>query len=281
MGGAILVLAMLWMGAAMGCATQKPDVPPRLPWAGKFPVLVIAHRGFSGAAPENTLAAFKKAIDAGADMVELDVHLSKDGHVVVIHDDTLDRTTNGKGNVASYTLSQLSEFDAGSWFNPRFSGERIPTLQEVLNLARGRIPVHIEIKKGDLGPYSIADLANRSLQEVEKAGMLSQVLFGSFDPAAIDRVSQSNPRARVALIHNQPWTVPQEVTGGRNIAVLSCGGKVLTQSNISGAHRRGLRIFVWTLNTDEQMQHFLNLEVDGIITNHPDRLVNILRKKYP
>ena len=241
---------------------------------------MVAHRGFSGGAPENTMAAFKKAIEIGSDMIELDVHLSKDGQVVVIHDDTLNRTTNGKGKVASYTLNELKPLDAGSWFGSQFSGEKIPTLKEVLELTRGQILLNIELKGGDLRQYSREDLADRSLQEVEKAGMLNQVLFGSVDLSAIERIREKNPRVPVALIYSKSWSFPQEATGGRPVPVLSCLGTVLTQTNISKAHQQGVMVFVWTLNTEEHMEYFLNMGVDGIITNHPDRLIRILQKRY-
>jgi glycerophosphoryl diester phosphodiesterase len=279
MGKVFLILATLWIGGVMSYSTHKSDALMGLPWTGKFPILVIAHRGFSGAAPENTIAAFKKAIDLGVDMIELDIHLSKDGQIVVIHDDTLNRTTNGKGKVTSYTLNELKRLDAGSWFGSQFSGEKIPTLKEVLELTRGKMLLTIELKKGDMGPYTMTDLADRSLQEVEKAGMLNQVIFASFDPSAIDRIRGKNPKIPVALIYNQSWTFPQEVTGGRPVSILSCSGKVLTQTNISNAHQRGMKVMAWTLNTEEHMQRFLNMGVDGIITDYPDFLIKILQKR--
>jgi glycerophosphoryl diester phosphodiesterase len=281
MGKVFLILTSLWIGGIiMSCSTHKSDVLMGLPWTGKFPVLVIAHRGFSGVAPENTIAAFKKAIDLGVDMIELDVHLSKDGQVVVIHDDTLNRTTNGKGKVANYTLNELKQLDAGSWFGNQFSGEKIPTLKEVLELTRGQMLLNIELKIGELGQYTMMDLTDRSLQEVEKTGVLNQVIFASFAPSAIDRIIGKNPKIPVALIYNQSWTFPQEVTGGRSIPVLSCSGKVLTQTNISKTHQRGMKVIAWTLNTEEHMQHFLNMGVDGIVTDYPDRLIKILQKRY-
>jgi glycerophosphoryl diester phosphodiesterase len=280
MGKVFLILTSLWIGGMiMGCSTHKSDVLMGLPWTGKFPVLVVAHRGFSGVAPENTLAAFKRAIDLGVDMIELDVHLSKDGQVVVIHDDTLNRTTNGKGKVAHHTLNELKQLDAGSWFGKQFSGEKIPMLKEVLELTRGRMLLNIELKIGDQGQYTMMDLADRSFKEVEKAGMLNQVVFSSFDPSAIDRIIGKSPKIPVALIYNQSWTFPQEVTGGRSIPILSCSGKVLTQANISNTHQRGMKVIVWTLNTEEHMQYFLSTGVDGIITDYPDRLIKILQKR--
>ena len=116
--------------------------------------MVIAHRGASSYAPENTLAAFDLALAMGARHLELDVHLSSDGHVVVIHDDTVDRTTNGSGTVTGHTLAALQELDAGSWFGAAFAGARIPTLDEVLARYQGRVHVHTEIKghDGSLAP---------------------------------------------------------------------------------------------------------------------------------
>jgi len=279
MGKVLFILTTLWIGGIMFCAVHKSDALTDLPWSGRFPVLVIAHRGFSGGAPENTVAAFKKAIDLGVDMIEFDVLLSKDGQVVVIHDDTLNRTTNGKGKVADYTLDELRQLDAGSWFGAQFSGERIPTLKEVLELTRGQVFLNIELKKGDMGRYTMKDLADHTLQEVERAGMLNQVLFASFVPSAIDRIIEKSPKVPVGLIHSQSWVSPREVTGGRPISVLSCSGKVLTKNNISNAHKQGTKVMVWTLNTEEHMQYFLNMGVDGVITDYPDRLIEIFQKK--
>jgi len=264
----------------MSCPDSRSEDPVPIPWTGKFPVLAIAHRGFSGGAPENTLAAFKRAMEVGSDMIELDVHLSKDGQVVVIHDDTLKRTTSGIGKVADFSLRELKQLDAGKWFGSRFFGEKIPTLKEVLDLTRGKIPVHIEMKEGDLGRYTITDLADRSLVEVEKAGLLDQVLFGSFSLSAVDRIRERNPRLPVALIYNKPWNVPQDATGGRPIPVLSSSGKVLNQANASKARQQGMKVVVWTLDQEEHMEQFLDVGVDGIITNHPDRLIKILQKRF-
>ena len=112
-------------------------------------VIVLAHRGYSAKAPENTMAAFELALAVGADGIELDVHMTRDGEIVVIHDDTLDRTTNGKGPVSDQTMAELRELDAGSWFSPEFAGERIPTLKLVLELIKDKdVLLNIEIKTG-------------------------------------------------------------------------------------------------------------------------------------
>ncbi len=245
---------------------------------GRYPVVVTAHRGFSGKAPENTLAAFRLAIDAGCDMIELDVHLTRDKEVVVIHDDTLERTTDGRGTVAGKTFAELRGLDAGAWFAPRFSGERIPALAEVLGLARDRILVNIELKKGENFPYPMEELADRTLNVVEIAGMADRVLFSSFSPAAIDRIRERSPRLPVALIVEKPWRDPGEAGGGKIYPVLNCRTRVLNGTNIRRAHAGGISVHVWTVNTPGAMARFIALGVDGIITNHPDRLIALLRE---
>jgi glycerophosphoryl diester phosphodiesterase len=248
-------------------------------WAGRFPVVVIAHRGFSGAAPENTLVAFSKAIETGCDMIELDVQLSRDGEVVVIHDDTLDRTTNGKGKVSQHTLQDLKRFDAGFWFGPQFTGERIPALKEVLELTCGKIPLTIELKKGDLGSYTIFDLADRAFAEVEKAGCLEQVVFSSFDRTAIERIMERNSRIPVAYIYKKRWDSPLELTGKYPFPILSCRHNVLTKKNLSKAQQAGLKVNVWTVDRESEIELFVDLGVDGIITNYPDRAIKVLKKR--
>jgi glycerophosphoryl diester phosphodiesterase len=276
--GAIL-LCGLCGGFIMACAYQKTTPKTADAWQGKYPIVVTAHRGFSGQAPENTPAAFQAAIEIGADMVELDVHLTRNNEVVVIHDDTLERTTNGKGNVAEKTLAELKTLDAGSWFNSHFAGERIQTLAEVLDIARNRILVNIELKKGKNFPYTMEELADRTLAVVEKAGMTGQVLFSSFDPAAVNRIKKKAPLLPIALIVDKPWEKPEDPGDGTRYPTLNCRTTVLNEGNIRRAHTAGIRVHVWTVNTREAMEKFLSLDVDGIITNHPDILIDLVKGK--
>jgi glycerophosphoryl diester phosphodiesterase len=248
-------------------------------WSGKYPVMVIAHRGFSGATPENTLASFQKAIEIGSDMIELDVQLSKDGKLVVLHDDTLDRTTNGQGRVVDYDLQELKKLDAGSWLGAQFSGEKIPTLEEVLDLAKGRVLVNIEIKHPEHGQYPITELADQALKGVKKAGVIDQVIFSSFNPAALEWIKKNEPRVWVALLYHRAWNSLPEVTGGKQYSVLNLRNSYLTKTKIDKIRREGLRVNVYTVNSEEELEQFVRWGVDGIITNHPDRLINILKKK--
>ncbi len=275
------VLVWMTVGVVTGDAMNRSGSIKKMPLPGKFPVTVIAHRGFSGAAPENTMSAFKKAIEAGSDMIELDVRLSREGEVVVIHDETLERTTTGKGKVIEKTINELKSLDAGTKFHPSFSGEKIPTLREVLELAYRHIPVNIELKKGNYGQWTIFDLTDRTLLEVEKAGMMDQVLFSSFDPMPLERILKKNSSLEVAYLYNRPWKELGEVMEGRPFFTLTCRKSVLNRENVFRAHQEGIRIGVYTLNTEEEMERFIDLKVDAIITDYPDRLLHTLKRKYP
>ena len=277
----IVILLGLFIGGPMGCAAKRVEDSMIPTWKTRFPVMVIAHRGFSGEAPENTLAAFQKAIDVGCDMLELDIHLSKDREVVVIHDETLERTTNGLGKVTDSTLKELKKLDAGSRFGPQFSGERIPPLKEVLELAKGKILVNIEIKNPTHGQYLITELADRAWQEVKKAGMLNQVIFSSFHPASLERIREKDSRSRVAFLYSKPWESLREVTGGTSYSVLNLRNIHLTKSKIAQIRQAGIQVNVYTVNSEEEMEQFIQWGINGIITNHPDRLIKILQKKFP
>jgi glycerophosphoryl diester phosphodiesterase len=263
----------------MNCAGKKVDDPKDSFFVGKYRVLVIAHRGFSGMAPENTLAAFRQAMAIGSDLIELDVHRSKDGRVVVIHDPLLARTTNGQGSVTDYTLKELQQFDAGFKFAPQFAGEKIPALKEVLALAKGKVRVNIEIKGEGADPSKRMELTDLTLDEVQRAGMLSQVLFSSFYPEVLDRVKDKNLRARVAILYHQPWTRLTEITQGRPYRILNLRSTYLTKEKIAWIHQAGLKINVYTVNAAKEMEQLARWAIDGIITNYPDRLIQVLQKR--
>lgn len=158
---------------------------------GALPLLV-GHRGACEVAPENTLVSFARALDDGADVIELDVRLTADGHVVVIHDETVDRTTNGQGRVAALTWDALRRLDAGAWFGPQFAGERIPALAEVLAWARGRIRVLIELKYSPFGAFQ-RQLVPPVLAVVAEQAMDDQVAFISYAPQALGQVKALAP----------------------------------------------------------------------------------------
>lgn len=277
--GILFIFGAVWIGGEMGWAQKQAAHINTSTWAGKFPVMVIGHRGFSGVAPENTVSAFRKAIEAGCDMVELDVHLSRDGKVVVIHDETLERTTNGKGKIADFTLKELENLDAGAWFGSQFAGEKMPSLREVLDLAKGKILVNIEIKDGYLGSYTLIDLTDRTLQDVKRAGMVSQVLFSSFYPPSLERIRKGNPHAQVSFLFHQPWDSLEEIARGNSFPILNLRKSFLNKDKIATIHREGIKVNVYTLDSVKEMEQFIRWGVDGIITNRPDRLIKILQQR--
>lgn len=244
------------------------------------PVMVIAHRGFSGIAPENTLIAFQKAIDIKADMVELDITFSKDRHIIVIHDETLDRTTNGTGKVIDYTLAQLRKLDAGSWFSPEYKGEPIPTLEEALYLLKGKILVNIEIKSEAVHPlFGQGGIEEQVVKLVEALQMEDQVIFSSFHPFAVKRIKELNPSLNAAFLYHDPIEKsPVELASPWLADAFNANRKHLTRQHFELAKKAGLSINVYTVNTFQKMKDLLSWGIDGIFTDHPDRLLKVLKE---
>jgi glycerophosphoryl diester phosphodiesterase len=231
--------------------------------------LIIAHRGASAYAPENTLAAFQLAGQQGAQAVELDAKLSADGHVVAIHDRTVDRTTDGQGRVADLPLAALRELDAGAFFSARFQGERIPTLEEVFEAVGEQVYINVELTNyatpGD-------DLVEKAARLVERHGLGQRVLFSSFLPLNLGRARRLLPEVPCGLL-----TLPG-LPGwlGRRFGYLNRAYAALhpnladtDEGLVRDVHRRGRRVYVWTVNDPQEMLRLQALGVDGIITDDP------------
>ncbi len=238
----------------------------------------IAHRGASGdgLAPENTLAAFEKAIQIGVDVLEVDVHATLDNRIIVIHDATLDRTTDRFGVVRELTFDEIREADAGSWCGGQFKDERVPTLDEVLDLARHRALVLVEIK---------ADyLAERVLQTIVEMDAVSQVVIQSFNQQTIKRIKLLEPSIPTALLMGNLPTTPSRVRARKMVRdVLAIGANsvglwhnVVTPALLEEMRRRALSVWTWTVNEEIAMRDLVQMGIHGIITNHPDRLNNVL-----
>jgi glycerophosphoryl diester phosphodiesterase len=240
---------------------------------------IFAHRGASAHAPENTLAAFELAVQQNASAIELDVKLSADGEVIVIHDPTVDRTTDGKGRVADKTLAELRELDAGSHFAPEFRGEQIPTLAEVFEAVGKRLLINIELTNyttpGDALTDRVADL-------VIKHGMEARVMFSSFNPGNLKRIRRRLPRVPNGLLALEGvagllarsflnfWT-PHEA--------LHPYVNDVTPKMVQRLHNRQQRIHVWTVNQPDQMRRLFDWGVDGIFTDDPPLARQILEGK--
>jgi glycerophosphoryl diester phosphodiesterase len=231
--------------------------------------LLIGHRGYPAKFPENTLASFEGAMAAGCDMIELDVTLTKDRKVVVIHDDTLDRTTTGKGPVRDRSFEEIKTLDAGGWFDSRFSAERVPKLSEVLKLTAGRCLLNIEIKESAFeADYPADAIEHQVVGLVKTGGAMDRVIVSSFDQRILERIAAMHAPPAIAYIsdHGADRSVLEMLLAIKAFSWHPCL-KVLTRAHVDMLHDAGLKIFPWTVNTREEAEKLLALNVDGLICN--------------
>ncbi|MGG0677452.1 glycerophosphodiester phosphodiesterase [Bacillus altitudinis] len=229
---------------------------------------IIAHRGSSSAAPENTIAAFDVAVEQGADYIELDVQMTMDQHIVVIHDDTVERTTNGNGLVKSYTLDQLKKLDAGSWFDQQYTNERIPTLQEILERYSQRIGILIEIKhpKRQIGiEKAVARIINRFAYS-------RHIIIQSFDVHALQRIKAFAPSLRTALIIKPDvfkLTKRKLTTYSSFANCLNMKKTMINRWWIDRIHTFGMDVFIWTVKDQKTADRIKKYPIDGVVTDNP------------
>ena len=238
--------------------------------------LNIAHRGASAIAPANTLAAFEKAVELGADGIELDAHLSADGVPVVIHDFTVDATTNGSGRVAEMTLAQLRQLDAGFRCDPAYAGEHIPTLEEVLQAFGDRLLLNIELKSTGLRDDG---LERAVIALVEQYTLQGRVLLSSFNPFSLRRAKKIAPGISVGLLYapnlplplSRAWLAPLFPHEARHPE-----HTMVDAHYMEWARRCRYQVNAWTVDDPGEMRRLVALGVNGIITNVPDVLRRIL-----
>ena len=231
--------------------------------------LLIGHRGYPAKFPENTPAAFEGAMQAGCGMIELDVTLTRDRKVVVIHDDTLDRTTTGKGPVKGHTLAEIKALDAGSWFDARFAAERVPELSEVMELTAGRCLLNIEIKESAFeADYPADAIEHQVVKLVKTSGALDRVILSSFDKRILQRIAAMDAPPAIAYIsdHGADWRVLEMLLAMKAFS-WHPRFKVLTRDQVEMMHASGLKVFPWTINTRTEAEAVLALGVDGLICN--------------
>jgi len=222
-------------------------------------VLIIAHRGASAYEPENTLRSVKKALELGADMVEVDVRASRDGHIVVMHDAMVERTTNGKGYVKDMTLKELKKLNAGL-------GEHIPTLQEVAKLIRGKAQLVVEIK--------VPGTEKKVLQIIKENGLDRQTLITSFYHPVLKRVKELKPNMRTgAIIASLPMK-PAQLVLDANSNALFPKHVYVDPEMVEETYRHDLAVYPWTIDTLNEIESLIRMDVDGIVTNKPDVLVS-------
>ena len=229
-------------------------------------ILLGGHRGNADECPENTLASFRSAIELGVDVIECDVHLSEDGGLPVIHDHLLDRTTDGSGLVRDYTMAELKRFDAGSWKDPRFSGERIPSLDEVLAVARGSVGVAIEIKNLPL-PY--AGIEEAVVRAVTDAGMIHDVVVISFDHRSVKRFAELEPEILTGVLEASRPVDILRVMEDAGADVFCPHWASIEPETAAELHAAGKLIGVWTVDDVFSLTWSKALPANAIYTNKP------------
>jgi glycerophosphoryl diester phosphodiesterase len=237
-------------------------------------VFIIGHRGASGHAPENTIAAFKKAVALGATFIETDLQLSRDARFVAIHDDTVNRTTNGQGRVHDQTLAALRRLDAGSWFGSEFTGERIPTLEEILEFSKkSDVVFYLELKPS--GSWGGEHALIGALRE---SGEVARVVVISFDPTILGGLRKIEPTLMTGVLYDGQLANPLKAAldvGARQVVVR---GDLVTPMLIEEAGNKDLQVVCWTVNHPAHIRALMAAGVAGIMSDYPDRLVAALKK---
>nr|GID90217.1 hydrolase [Actinoplanes derwentensis] len=263
---AVLVLAGLVTPSA---ALAKPAVPLRAPGA---PVVVVAHRGASASAPENTLPATRLALEAGSDWIETDTQPSRDGVPFVLHDRTVTRTTNGTGAIRKLTSARLTRLDAGSWFARKYAGTRLPTLaQQLAYVRRHNGRVLVEIKGAHTKTQILA-----VVRVIRAQRMTGRVLVQSFDEVSLRRVRQAAPELPIALLRTTIDRDPVAVSRRLGLAAYNPKGSALLTrpAVVARLHAAGVAVFAWTEDSPARWKRLDTIRVDGIITNRPADLVH-------
>lgn len=233
---------------------------------------VIGHRGASGHAPENTLAAFERAVELGAGFIETDLHLTRDARFVAIHDRTLERTTNGQGAVRDFTLAQLRNLEAGLWYDRKYMGERIPTIEEILSFARNHdIVVYLELKyEAAWGMHHALVGALRNPEDAARTVVIS------FDPGTLADLRKLDATIMTGVLVDEARADLVKASVDAGARQLCPRSTLVTSALVEEAHRSDLHIATWTVNDPEEMRAVIAAGVDGVMTDFPDRLRSVI-----
>ncbi|MDQ3291408.1 MAG: glycerophosphodiester phosphodiesterase [Bacteroidota bacterium] len=275
----------LWLGCLLlvnfllaGCASNTQEKIRLVNQKRK--VMLAAHRGASEAAPENTLAAIQKALDSPADFIEIDIHQTLDSQLVLMHDATVDRTTNGEGAISDLSLTQIKKLDAGSWFKPEFKHEKVPTLEEVLKLVKGRKKLLIELKKGeDFYP----GMEHRTIALLQKYNARNWCVLQSFYDEILQQIWQNeyNVPTHKLIVGKLPLLPIYFDVNFRygsfdkyyRASAINVHRYFATRSFVKLVHNAGFKTFVWTADDPTEINKLVERGVDGIITNAVATLV--------
>lgn len=243
-------------------------------------IIVVAHRGAAGYAPENTMAAFYKAKELKADYIELDIQITKDGEIVVIHDQKVDRTTNGVGEVKEFTYHDLTKLDAGEWFHTKFKGEKIPTLKQVISEFYGQMGILIEIKHPTLYPgieQKLATLLNEIVGEDNLSE--SQIIVQSFDFELLQRLNQISSNIPLGLLVKyrvQGISTAQLKDWTSIVQYINPNKALITKKLVKKIHSYKVKVIPYTVRDKKSINGLVNAEVDGIVTDYPDYIVDFM-----
>lgn len=264
------LLIMLFLGIAISYLAAQNEVS------------LVGHRGGSSLGPENTLSAIKRGMLSGMDCIEIDIHQTADSILVLSHDETLNRCTNGNGRIDAHTFSQINQLDAGSWFSDEFIGEKVPTLAEALSLVNGRCELWIEIK-GNAKEYP--GLEERLVELIQKHDAYNWVQILSFETEALRRIHKmdSSIRLQQLLVSNLSalpfymnkrlhWGSPKKLDFVQSYGIY---GKAIHAPLIRRIHSWGKKVNAWTINQEKQMRHLLEIGIDGITTDYPHLLKSV------
>jgi glycerophosphoryl diester phosphodiesterase len=243
--------------------------------------LVISHRGANREAPENTLPAFRRSLALGVDGFENDVHLTKDGRLVVCHDDTIDRTSNGTGLIADHTFAQLRSLDFGGWFAPEFAGTQIPSLEEFYELCGGLKIVNVEIKRAPDGSTAAAAGVIRMAKDY---GLFERLIISSFDMDMLLACTAADPAARTAyLYHDTELPIVEELDDDLaafakkyHLAAYHPFLGFMTQGYIDECHSHGILVNPWTVNQPHALERLRDWGSDGVITDLPGLAMDVM-----
>ncbi len=233
--------------------------------------IVIAHRGYSEEAPENSLAAFHKAIDAKAEMIELDVRLSSDGEFIVFHDKKLNRTSDGRGALKNFTAKELSGLDNGSWFSRKFSRERIPLLKDILPLTKRGIGINIEIKPDVTGRDGFS-VEEEIVRLVARHKATHRVMFSSFNHHMVKAIKRVDSSIVTGILYNPIADFrhsPSQLAARAHADIFICSKYQLNSDVIHDAHKADCRVYVYGVKSDRDVARMVRSEVDGIIADNP------------
>lgn len=238
---------------------------------------IFAHRGFSGEYPENTMLAFKKAWEVGCDGIELDVQLTKDDVIVIMHDETIDRTTNGSGSLRDYTYEQLCRFNCSGRFDKKYGFQKIPTLQEYLDWVKDtELLTNIELKNS---VYYYENLEEKVIDMVRQYHLEDRILFSTFNLVSAVKCKRLIPEIPVGFLMETRMDNIAGLAWGNDVEFYHPGMKVLTKEEIKNCHEKGIGVNVWTVNKKKHMKRMAEWEVDGIFTNYPNKAKKLKEKE--